>query len=129
MCRDRAACVRSCTTTPPPHNHAHTHTHTIMRPCEGINVRVVCAECVGAVGVCVCVWVSNIPIHQSHKWATPLPGETNVPCPALTPLPLFPLESPWGSVRGTTIPSGHLCMHLHVHLTRECISTDRIKLQ
>lgn len=44
--------------------------------------------------VWVCVWVNNIPIHQSHKWATPLPGETNVPCLALTPTPSFLLESP-----------------------------------
>lgn len=94
-----------------------TSLRACVRPCESNNVQVVVweTECVGHVWACVCVWVSSIPIHQSHKWAALCLGRkmNHARCAqpaAVVPLPPFPPDSPRA---GLWVGRTHLASHRH----------------
>lgn len=120
-----------CAIVSPPPQHTNTHTPVCgaarLRPCEGNNAGVVCAECVGGVGVRA--WVSNIPIHQSHKRATLSWGDKcTVPC--IQPATIISSRSILRECeRHTNVPAGRLCTPLHVQLITEHNSVNRIKLR
>lgn len=84
MCRSQWVCV----------GHVLAKTRKLL--CERVSVWDMC----GRVCVCLCVWVSSIPIHQSHPWAALClrrkmnHAQRTRPAAALLLLPPFPPDSP-----------------------------------
>lgn len=96
--------------------------------CTSNSARVVLreSECVGHVWACVCVWVSSIPIRQSHQWAALCLGRKmnrarRAHPAAVVLLQPFPPDSPW-------VGQTHLAGHHNTTLTTISTGSWHIKM-